>query len=79
MKLASLKEGGRDGTLVVVNRELTRAVRAAGIAPNLQRAMDDWAKISPRLADLAEQLRDDRAPGSFELDTAALAAPLPRA
>jgi fumarylacetoacetate (FAA) hydrolase len=79
MKLASLKEGGRDGTLIVVNRELTRAVRAGGIAPNLQRAMDDWTKVAPRLADLAEQLRDDRAPGSFELDTAALAAPLPRA
>jgi fumarylacetoacetate (FAA) hydrolase len=79
MKLGSLKEGGRDGTLIVVNRELTRAVRAAGIAPTLQKALDDWAAVSPRLAELADRLRDDRAPGSFELDTSALAAPLPRA
>jgi len=79
MKLASLKEGGRDGTLIVVDRALKRAVRAANIASTLQKALDDWAKVSPRLAALAEQLRDDRAPGSFELDTTALAAPLPRA
>ncbi len=79
MKLGSLKEGGRDGTLIVVDRDLGRAVRATNIAPTLQKALDDWATISPRLADLAERLRDDKAPGSFELDTTALAAPLPRA
>jgi fumarylacetoacetate (FAA) hydrolase len=79
MKLASLKEGGRDGTLIVVDRELKRAVRATNIAPTLQKALDDWARVAPRLAALAEELRDDKAPGSFELDTKALAAPLPRA
>ena len=79
MKLASLKEGGRDGALIVVNRELRRGVRAGAVAPTLQKAMDDWATVSPRLAELAESLRDDKAPGSFELDTSALAAPLPRA
>ena len=79
MKLATLKEGGRDGTLIVVNRELTRAVRATAIAPTLQKALDDWANAEPKLAALAEQLRDDKVTGSFELDTTALAAPLPRA
>jgi fumarylacetoacetate (FAA) hydrolase len=79
MKLASLKEGGRDGTLIVVDRELKRAVRATNVAPTLQKALDNWATISPKLAALAEELRDDKAPGSFELDTTALAAPLPRA
>jgi fumarylacetoacetate (FAA) hydrolase len=79
MKLASLKEGGRDGTLIVVNRELTRAVRASSIAPTLQKALDDWAAASPKLRVLAEQLAGDRAPGTFALETAALAAPLPRA
>ncbi len=79
MKLASLKEGGRDGTLIVVDRELKRAVRASNIAPTLQRALDDWATISPKLRELGEKLRDDKAPGSFEFDTQALAAPLPRA
>jgi len=79
MKLGTLKEGGRDGTLIVVNRELTRAVRASNVAPTLQRALDDWAETAPRLRVLAEQLADDKAPGSFELDATALAAPLPRA
>jgi len=79
MKLASLKEGGRDGTLIVVDKDLKRGVRATGIAPTLQKAMDDWATVAPKLAELAERLRDDKAVGSFELDTTALAAPLPRA
>ena len=79
MKLGSLKEGGRDGTLIVVNREITRAVRASNIAPTLQKALDDWAAAAPRLRALAEQLRDDKVSGSFELDPSVLAAPLPRA
>src|SRR5258708_13556119 len=78
MKLASLKEGGRDGTLIVVDRELTRAVRATNVAPTLQKALDDWAVAAPKLRALAEQLADDKAPGSFPLETTALAAPLPR-
>ena len=79
MKLASLKEGGRDGTLIVVDRALSRAVRAGGIAPTLQKALDDWAAIEPRLRALAEALEADKAPGAFALDPKALAAPLPRA
>ncbi|MDQ7996395.1 MAG: fumarylacetoacetate hydrolase family protein [Luteibacter sp.] len=79
MKLASLKEGGRDGTLVVVSRDLTRAVRAAGIAPTLQAALDDWSVIAPRLNALSEDLNEGRATGAFDLDVTKLAAPLPRA
>ncbi len=40
MKLASLK-GGRDGRLVVVSRDLTRAAAAAAVAPTLREALDD--------------------------------------
>ncbi|HXP00700.1 MAG TPA: fumarylacetoacetate hydrolase family protein, partial [Luteibacter sp.] len=79
MKLASLKEGGRDGTLVVVNRDLTRAVKAVGIAPTLQAALDDWHRIAPRLNALSEDLAAGKAEGAFDLDMAKLAAPLPRA
>ncbi|WOS40322.1 fumarylacetoacetate hydrolase family protein [Xanthomonas rydalmerensis] len=79
MKLGSLKEGGRDGTLIVVSRDLTRAVRATGIAPTLQRALEDWSKLAPRLNALSESLNDGSADGQFDLDMAALAAPLPRA
>ncbi len=79
MKLGSLKEGGRDGTLIVVSRDLTRAVRADGIAPNLQRALEDWSNIAPRLNALSESLDAGTAEGAFDLDMAQLAAPLPRA
>ena len=79
MKLGSLKEGGRDGTLIVVSRNLQRAVRAGPIAPTLQRALEDWSNAAPRLNALAQALNEDRADGAFDLDDAVLAAPLPRA
>jgi fumarylacetoacetate (FAA) hydrolase len=84
MKLGSLKEGGRDGTLVVVSKDLKRAVRATGIAPTLQRALEDWQSVAPRLNALAEVLEQSPAEtingeDVFALDAAALAAPLPRA
>ena len=68
MKLASLKEGGRDGTLIVVNRDLTRAVRATGIAPTLQAALEDWSNVAPRLNALYEGLQAGKAGDAFELD-----------
>lgn len=79
MKLGSLKEGGRDGTLIVVSRDLTHAVRAPGIAATLQLALDDWHRIAPRLNALYEQLQAGAAADAFALDLDALAAPLPRA
>jgi fumarylacetoacetate (FAA) hydrolase len=79
MKLGSLKQGGRDGTLVVVSRDLARAVKADGIAPTLQAALDDWSNAAPRLNALSGQLNDGKAAGAFALDMAALASPLPRA
>ena len=84
MKLGSLKEGGRDGTLVVVSKDLARAVRATGIAPTLQRALEDWDTVAPRLVALAEVLEQSPAETIngepvFALDPNALAAPLPRA
>jgi fumarylacetoacetate (FAA) hydrolase len=79
MKLGSLKEGGRDGTLIVVSRDLKRAVRATGVAGTLQQALEDWSNIAPRLNALSESLNDGDADGVFEVDFNALAAPLPRA
>lgn len=79
MKLGTLKEGGRDGTLIVVSRDLTRAVRANGIAETLQRALEDWSNIAPRLNALSDRLNAGDADAAFDLDMTALAAPLPRA
>ena len=79
MKLGSLKEGGRDGTLIVVSRDLTRAVRATGIADTLQRALEDWSNTAPRLNALSDALNAGTAEGAFDVDMAQLASPLPRA
>jgi fumarylacetoacetate (FAA) hydrolase len=79
MKLATLKDGTRDGTLLVVSRDLKHALKADHIAPTLQAALDDWNYASPLLADLAEELELQRTSRAFDLDTAQLMAPLPRA
>lgn len=79
MKLGSLKEGGRDGTLIVVSRDLTRAVKATSIATTLQAALDDWSNAAPRLNALSEALNAGNAANAFVLNMAALASPLPRA
>jgi fumarylacetoacetate (FAA) hydrolase len=85
MKLASLKEGGRDGALIVVDRELSRAVRVGDIARTLQAALEDWGSTAPRLnrvyelLHLAPRAQTINGEDVFALDPAALAAPLPRA
>jgi len=82
MKLASLKEGGRDGTLILVSRDLAHGVRATGIAPTLQVALEDWQNTAPRLHALYDALclhRHKAVEHAFDLDFEALAAPLPRA
>ena len=79
MKLATLKDGTRDGTLIVVSRDLKHAIKADDIAPTLQAALDDWAYAAPQLVDRYDAL--NRAPGSraFEFDANQCASPLPRA
>lgn len=77
MKLASLRHG-RDGKLVVVSKDLTRAALAEGIAPTLQAALDGWADVAPRLEGLAESLEHGAVP-SFRFRERDCAAPLPRA
>ncbi|HJN59952.1 MAG TPA: fumarylacetoacetate hydrolase family protein [Alphaproteobacteria bacterium] len=79
MKLASLKGNSRDGSLIVVDRALQRAVSARALAPTLRAALDDWPALEPGLRDLAADLQAGRAAQSFALDFAALTAPLPRA
>src|SRR5260221_11738690 len=61
MKLQSLK-AGRDGRLFVVSSDLRRATDAFAVASTLQSALEDWDRISPKLADLAEALEEGTAP-----------------
>jgi fumarylacetoacetate (FAA) hydrolase len=80
MRLATLRDGSRDGTLVVVDRPAQRMVRATTVAPTLQAALDDWDHAEPRLRALAAGLEAaDGGTGSQPLHLAALEAPLPRA
>ncbi|WP_306553734.1 fumarylacetoacetate hydrolase family protein [Acidovorax sp.] len=79
MKLATYKDGSRDGQLVVVSRDLGIAHYATGIASKLQQALDDWGFISPQLQDLYDQLNSGRARHAFPFDPKQCMAPLPRA
>ncbi|MGY3945299.1 fumarylacetoacetate hydrolase family protein [Aeromonas tecta] len=79
MKLATLNNGKRDGALVVVSRDLARAVSVADIAPTLQGALDEWADTAPRLAAIYAALNEDGCADAFPFDEAACLSPLPRA
>ncbi len=79
MKLATLKDGSRDGQLVVVSRDLSQAHYATGIANSLQQVLDDWAFMAPQLEDLSVALNQGRARHAFAFDPAQCMAPLPRA
>lgn len=79
MKLASLKAGGRDGTLVVVDRILEKAVAVPDVAGTLQAAVDDWPRVAPRLETVYARLNQGAFSRAFDFQSAELAAPLPRA
>jgi len=79
MKLATLKDGSRDGLLVVVSRDMASAHHATGIATTLQQVLDDWNFISPQLEDLYATLSGGKARHAFAFDPRQCMAPLPRA
>jgi fumarylacetoacetate (FAA) hydrolase len=78
MKLASRK-GGRDGALIVVSTDLTKAAPAAEVAATLQEALDTWETSAPKLAALYDALNAGERSDAFPFDPADCAAPLPRA
>ena len=79
MKLATYKDGSRDGQLVVVSRDLGSDHYATGIATRLQQVLDDWGFLSPQLQDLYDSLNRGNARHAFPFDPAQCMAPLPRA
>jgi len=78
MKLATLRDGTRDGTLMVVDRGGERSTSARSIAPTMQAALDAWDEVEPKLRALAEALDAGQA-DSAAIDFARLGPPLPRA
>lgn len=79
MKLATYKDGSRDGQLVVVSRDLTSAHFANGIATRLQQVLDDWNFMAPQLEELSTGLNHGRLRHAFNFDPKLCMAPLPRA
>lgn len=79
MKLATLGDGTRDGTLVVVDRALRRCVTVPGIARTLQEALDRWSATLPLLTRVATSLEQGEAVAAFDFNPAQCRAPLPRA
>ena len=79
MKLATYKDGSRDGQLVVVSRDLSQAHYASHVADRLQQVLDDWNFLSPQLQDIFDALNAGRARHAFPFDPAQCMAPLPRA
>lgn len=77
MKLATLN-AGRDGTLLLVSRDLSRAAPAGDIATTLQQAIENWASVAPQLEKRYAALNAGTAKDAFDLDMAALHSPLPR-
>lgn len=79
MKLATLNNGKRDGALVVVSRDLSRAVRVPQLAATLQAALDEWAELAPKLTAVYQKLNDGACADAFPFDETACLSPLPRA
>jgi fumarylacetoacetate (FAA) hydrolase len=79
MKLATLRDGTRDGRLVVVDGALARCVAVPEIARTLQGALDDWKRNAPALDAISEALDAGSLPDAFAFDASAAMAPLPRA
>jgi fumarylacetoacetate (FAA) hydrolase len=78
MKLATYRDGTPDGRLLVVSRDLRRAVDAGTIAPNLLMALERWSSAAPALQRLSDMLNDGTAAGSFDFEPSRCMAPLPR-
>lgn len=79
MKLATLRGATPDGHLVVVSRDLTRAVAADDVAPTMRDAVERWDAVAPALHDRYDRLVAGEAMGAFDFDATVALAPLPRA
>ncbi|MGK5078783.1 fumarylacetoacetate hydrolase family protein [Janthinobacterium sp. HLX7-2] len=78
MKLATLKTSSRDGSLIVVSRNLKHAVDATAICPTLREALENWSTVEPQLRELSDRLNAGQASGAFAFDTQKVESPLPR-
>jgi fumarylacetoacetate (FAA) hydrolase len=78
MKLATRKNGRRDGQPLVVSRNLQKAASAEHIVPSVREALERWSDVQPALQQLCDQLDAGQVPDAFDFDTRELESPLPR-
>lgn len=78
MKLATLKNGTRDGRLVVVSRDLSRAAYVDAIASTMIEAIENWGEVESSLLTIYDELNRGELENSFPFDTRKAMAPLPR-
>lgn len=78
MKLATLKNGSRDGRLVIVSRDLQRAVDVASIAPTMQYAIEHWHQVEADLQTIYTRLNAGESAAAFAFEPAQAMSPLPR-
>ncbi|MRW88554.1 fumarylacetoacetate hydrolase [Duganella sp. FT80W] len=79
MKLATLRDGSRDGQLLVVSRDLRHACHAGDIAPTMQAAIENWEQAAPQLRRVYDRLNEGQISSVIVFDPHAVAAPFPRA
>ncbi|HEO1802614.1 fumarylacetoacetate hydrolase family protein [Acinetobacter baumannii] len=79
MKLATIKDGSRDGRLVIVSKDLLTATLATGIALTLQNALENWEEAEPKLQQKYRALNQGTEQDAFDFDPTEAMAPLPRA
>lgn len=88
MKLATFRNGSRDGALAVVSRDMAKAVLAETAVPGLktlQQLMDDWQSTQPKVAQIYADLNKHTDTGqptplaTVDFKASDCAAPLPRA
>ncbi|GGJ58459.1 fumarylacetoacetate hydrolase family protein [Deinococcus roseus] len=79
MKLGTLKNGTRDGTPVVVSRDLQRAVHLSHLHPTLQGLLDDWERVEAELQHLSDVLNAGQCKVAFPVKPTDFMAPIPRA
>jgi len=79
MKLASINNGTRDGQLVVVSKDLTKAVVVSEIATTMQAALDQWATKETLLKEVYDNLNAGKLSNTIDFTTTKVMAPIPRA
>ena len=79
MKLATLRNNSRDGELIIVNKNLTKACSAKDICPTMQSALDNWNDTHSKLMQKFDELEKNKLNDIFTFDANKTTAPLPRA